>query len=200
MRRISIEALSSSREEILRLRGLLDAGGVAVVPTETFYGFAVEPRSEEGVRRVMDAKGRDGGKAFPVLFRDADHLRALGVTASEESLAPFFEIWPAPLTVVLPLRQPIAASRGASTLAVRIPAQARLRRLLASTGPLTATSVNRSGSPPLDDPDAIAAAFGDEIDLLIEGGKTPGGAPSTILDATQNPARVLRAGAFAWPA
>ncbi len=199
LRRISIDALNSSREEVFRFRELLGNGGVAAVPTDTFYAFAVDPFHEGGMRRVFEAKGRDAARAFPVLFATREQLARLGVTAPAAILEQYFRIWPAPLTVVLPIREPVAASRGLSTLGVRIPADRELRVLLQSAGPLTGTSVNRSGSPPLDDPDAVEKTFGREIDVLVDGGRTPGGKPSTIVDATGESPKVLRPGAFAWP-
>jgi L-threonylcarbamoyladenylate synthase len=199
LRRISIEALTSSPEEIRQLRDLLARGGVAAVPTETFYGFAADPLSETGIQRVVKAKRRDRVKALLVLFADWGQLTALGVTASRESLEPYFRVWPAPLTVVLPIRKPLPASLGSATLGVRIPAEPRLRRLLESTGPITATSVNRTGEPPISDPDTVEASFRSDVDLLVDGGRTPGGEPSTVIDGTQERPRVLRAGAFPWP-
>lgn len=199
MRRITIEGLTSSGTELLALRDLLSRGGVAAIPTETFYGLAADPHDDEAVRRIVGAKGRDDARAMPVLFSRPADLAGLGVTAPEQSLAPYFRIWPAALTVVVAIREPVAASRGACSLAIRIPASAPLRRVLEFTGPLTATSANRSGQPPMDDPEAVERLFEGSIDLLVDGGRTPGGLPSTILDATEDPPRVLRAGAFAWP-
>jgi len=199
VRRISIEALNASPAELSGLRVLLAEGGVVAVPTETFYGLAVDPRREDAMRRVIATKGRDDRKAFPVLFADVDQLAPLGVRTTAESLRPFLAIWPAPLTVVLPLREPIAASRGGRSLAVRIPAEPNLLRVLARVGPVTGTSANRSGSSPLNDPDAVSGLFGRELDLLLDGGNTPGGKPSTLIDATRDPPRLLRAGAYPWP-
>ncbi len=196
MRRISIAELNASAEELTNLRAMLAGGGVAAIPTETFYGLATNPKSEGGVRRIVEAKGRDDSKAMPVLFGTRDQLEHLGIAASAELLDRYFGIWPAPLTVVLPIREPIAASRGGSTLGVRLPAARKLRALLQAVGPLTGTSLNRSGSPPLEDPDAVEALFGRELNLLVDGGKTPGGKPSTLVDATRDPPVVLRAGAF----
>jgi L-threonylcarbamoyladenylate synthase len=133
------------------------------------------------------------------VFSTRIQLRELGVEAADALLDRLFAIWPAPLTVVLPIRESIAASRGVSSLGVRVPAWADLVRLLEETGPLTATSANRAGEPPLSDPDEVAAAFGDRIDVLIDGGRTPGGKPSTLIDATVDPPAVLRPGAFPWP-
>ena len=150
------------------------------------------------MERIFEIKGRDEANPLPVLFANRPDLEKLGVLAGPGTLDIYFAIWPAPLTVVFPIRAPIAASRGLSTLAVRLPASRKLRDLLAAIGPLTGTSLNRSGSPPLSDPDEIEASFRREIALLVDGGKTPGSLPSTLLDATRDPPVVLRPGAYVW--
>jgi L-threonylcarbamoyladenylate synthase len=199
MRRIPIDALIASPEELRKLRELLAHGGVAAIPTETFYALGANPLNEAGVRRIFQTKGRDDGKPLPVLFGAASQLEALGIVAEGGRLEHYMSIWPAPLTVAFSLRAPIAASRGLSSLAVRLPAAPKLRALLRVTGPLTGTSVNRSGSPAMSDPDEIEELFARNVDVLIDGGKTPGGKPSTIVDATVDPPALLREGAFAWP-
>ncbi len=199
LRRISLAQLTGSPEEIRRLRELFSAGGVAVLPTETFYGLAADPKSEDGVRRILEAKGRDDRKPLPVVFAMPAQLAGLGIAASGAVLDRYLALWPAPLTVVLPLEKPIAASRGSPTLAVRIPAAPDLRSLLEEVGPVTATSANRSDAPPLDDPDDVARVFAGRVDLLVDGGKTPGGLPSTLIDATVDPPVLLRRGAYPWP-
>jgi L-threonylcarbamoyladenylate synthase len=199
MQRVRTDDLVASREQTFRLRELLSKGGVAALPTETFYALATDPLSEAGVRRICEMKGRDDVKALPVLFATREHLNWLGVDAPQGILEPYFQIWPAPLTVVFSIRQPIAASRGIKKLGVRMPADRKLRTLLQSLGPVTGTSVNRSGSPPLDDPDAVEALFRRDIDWLVDGGRTPGGKASTVVDATTAPPAVLRPGAYEWP-
>jgi L-threonylcarbamoyladenylate synthase len=198
VRRISIADLNASAAELTDLRALLAAGGVAAVPTETFYGLAANPKSEGGVERVFQAKGRDNGSPLPVLFGAREQLEHLGVSAPPELLDRFFLIWPAPLTVVLPIERPIAASRGRLTLAVRMPATRALILLLESIGAVTGTSANFAGEPPLDDPDAVAAAFEARLDMLVDGGKTPGDKPTTLIDATVEPPALLREGAHRW--
>lgn len=198
MHRVAIDQLNASHEETFRLRELLGNGGVVALPTETFYGLAADPWSEAGVRRICEMKGREAVKALPVLFATRAHLERLGVEAPPGVLDRFFQTWPAPLTVVFAIRRPIAASRGVAKLGVRMPSDRRLRALLQGIGPVTGTSVNRSGSPPLDNPDAVEALFRREIDWLVDGGKTPGGKPSTVVDATVDPPAVLRPGAYAW--
>jgi L-threonylcarbamoyladenylate synthase len=199
MRRVSIDAMNSSPDEVFRFRELLGNGGLAAIPTETYYAFAAEPTNVAGVRRIFDLKGRDERKPLPVLFALRSQLERLGVEAPANKLDHYFQIWPAPLTVVFPIREPIAASRGQLALAVRLPAAAKLRSFLAISGCLTGTSVNRSGSAAISQPDTVEALFRRDIDVLVDGGVTPGGKPSTIVDATVDPPVVLRAGAFPWP-
>ncbi len=198
-RRIGLAELLDSPRELARFRKLLSSGGVAAIPTETFYALAADPTNERGVTRIFEIKGRDDGKPLLVLFAAREQLDCLGVSAPPKVLDRFLGIWPAPLTVVLPIGRPIPASRGGNTLAVRMPAASAVRRLLDATGPLTGTSANRSGAAPLADSEAVTSALGSEIDLLIDGGVTPGGEPSTVVDATREPPVVIRTGAFRWP-
>jgi L-threonylcarbamoyladenylate synthase len=196
---VRLRDLLESPAETARFREALRRGGVAAIPTETFYGLAADPRSEAGVARIFRIKKRDDGKPLLVLFSERRHLSDLGVGAGSDSLDRYMRIWPAPLTVVLPLLEPVAASRGASTLAVRMPADAAVLELLSAVGPLTGTSANRSGEPALSDPASVRDELGGDLDYLVDGGPTPGGSPSTLLDATRTPPVVVRAGAFRWP-
>jgi L-threonylcarbamoyladenylate synthase len=200
VRRIGIEELLASPDEVAALAALLARGGIAGIPTETFYGLAADPKSEVGVRRVLALKMRDAARPLLVLFGARRQLAPLGVAASPETLDRFFAIWPAALTVILPLSAPIPASGDALSLGVRMPAHAALRDLLVRIGPVTGTSFNRAGEPPCSDPEEAVRLMPGEVDILVDGARTAGGLPSTLLDATVDPPRVLREGAFAWRA
>ncbi len=178
------------------VREVRTSHGVVALPTETFYGLAVDPRDPGAVARVFAVKGRSAEKALLVVAASLAQLDALVVVpvGLRERLA---AAWPAPLTVVLPVREPVAA--GARTLAVRIPDHPLLRALLARVGPLTATSANRSGSPPAATADAVGAGLGDGVDLLLDGGPTPGGMPSTLLEARGDGLKLLRRGGWEPP-
>jgi L-threonylcarbamoyladenylate synthase len=199
LRRISLESLLEFTGRAGELRDALARGGVAAIPTETFYGLATSPWSAEGCARIVAMKGRPEQKALPVVAASAGDLETLGIDAPPETVRRFAALWPAALTVVFAVREPLACSAGERSLAVRVPAHADLRSLLASTGPLTATSANLSGEPALASPRRVFDAFGDAVDVLVDGGDTPGGLPSTIVDARVDPPRVVRAGAFPWP-
>jgi L-threonylcarbamoyladenylate synthase len=197
-RRISMEGLLSSPSELRGFRDLIAADGVAAIPTETFYALAANPLSEKAVARVFEIKGRDAEKALPVLFAGREQLADLKIEDSP-LLARFLAIWPAPLTVIFPTSGELPCAGGDSSLAVRMPAREDLRRLLQDVGPLTGTSANVSGSPALSDPSEIEIAFGGALNLLVDGGATPGIRASTLLDARFDPPRLLRRGAFSWP-
>jgi L-threonylcarbamoyladenylate synthase len=175
----------------------LAAGGVLAFPTESSYGLGVDPRDERGVEAIYRLKGRERGKALPVVAADVRQLLELGVDPDAEALAWATPRWPAALTVVLPLALPIAASAGALTIAARIPAHAGLRGLLTELGhALTATSANASGEPPLTDPLEVGewlAASGETF-LVVDGGKTVGGPPSTLVEVHAGEVTILRQG------
>jgi L-threonylcarbamoyladenylate synthase len=199
MKRRPLEALLGSPAEIGALQAALASGEVAAIPTETFYGLAADPRSVRGVGKIFAIKGRSSDKALPVLFSRPEQLASLGIEVSPPTLARYLALWPAPLTVIFAILAPLAASAGERSLAVREPAHPELRRLLDATGPLTGTSANRAGQPPLSDPDAVARELGPSIDWIIDGGRTPGRRPSTLLDGRIDPPRVVRSGEFPWP-
>jgi L-threonylcarbamoyladenylate synthase len=182
---------------VAAVREVLARHGVIALPTETFYGLAVDPGDEVAVARVFAIKGRDGGKALLVVAADLAQAGELAELDGARRAA-LAAIWPAPLTVVLPVRRPLAAA--AATIAVRVPDHALLRSLLARVGPLTATSANRSGARPAAAAGEVAAALAGEVDLILDGGPTEGGVPSTLVDWTGAHPRLLRPGAFALPA
>lgn len=177
------------------VRSLVSSGGVVAIPTDTLYGLAADPLSPAGVERVFALKGRDAGKALPVLAASVGAIEGLGVVLDERLRAALSRLWPAPVTVVLPLASPIPASGGERALAVRVPDRPLLCDLLRRVGPLTATSANRSGEPAARSAPEVVLAFGRSVPLVLDGGPSESALPSTLLDATTRPARVLRQGA-----
>ena len=176
---------------------VLAAGGLLAFPTESSYGLGVDPRDPRGVEAIFRLKTRERSKALPVVAADVAQLLALGVDPASVALAWAAPRWPAALTVVLPLVAPIPASAGAPTIAARIPAHDRLRRLLGELGhALTATSANPSGEPPLVDPAAVRtwlATSGEEV-LVVDQGETAGGLPSTLVELRDGEVVILRKG------
>jgi L-threonylcarbamoyladenylate synthase len=181
------------------LRAILDRGGVLAIPTESSYGLAADPWNPEGIARVYRLKGREGGKALPLVAADLDQVAALGVDPESPELARLARVWPAPLSGVLAVAGELpAAAAPDGTVAVRIPDHPGLRGLLAALGrPLTATSANRSGEPPVLDPDAAARLLAGEDAAVVDGGTLPGGPPSTLVRFRAGRPEVLREGAVA---
>jgi L-threonylcarbamoyladenylate synthase len=182
------------------LRAVLARGGMLAVPTESSYGLAADPRSAAGVEAIYRVKERERGKPLPVVAADAAQVGALGVDTSAEAFRRALPLWPAALTVALPLAAPLPAAAGGETLAVRIPGHELLRALLAELGTaLTATSANRSGEPPeltaAGVGELLAAAGADAV--VVDGGTLPGGPPSTLVAWEEGTWRVLRAGRYA---
>ena len=179
--------------QLAEIAKALASGAVLLMPTDTIYGLHALALDGNAVARVAEIKGREETKPFIVLASSTDQLQQLGVEADAERIETLASIWPAPLTVILPLREPIAASRGASTLAVRIPALDWLRDLVGRTGPLVSTSANRSGEPPVEDPSLLARDLQFHLDGIVDSG-VRNGEPSAILDLTSEPPRFLREG------
>ena len=179
--------------QLTEIARTLREGGVVLLPTDTIYGLHALARDETAVARIAAMKGREETKPFIVLASSVDELETLGVELSAERADALRTIWPAPLTVILPLRTPIAASRGASRLAVRIPALEWLRDLVARTGPLVSTSANRSGEPAATTPSLGDEEMQNALDGIVDGGER-NGTPSAILDLTSSEPRFIREG------
>jgi L-threonylcarbamoyladenylate synthase len=175
------------------IAALLRGGGIVLLPTDTIYGLHTVATNDASIARLATAKGRDDAKPFVVIASSIEQLEEVGIDFPPDFRPSLGALWPAPLTAVLPLRHPIAASRGASSLAVRIPAIPWLRDLVERTTPLASTSANRSGSPPISSPSQLAPEVLERIDGVVDAGSRVG-EPSTIVDFTQTPPVVLRQG------
>ncbi len=169
---------------------------MVVFPTETFYGLAVDPTQPDAVAAVFDLKGRPAGLALPLVAASVD---AGGAASSAGSATPM-RGWPpssGPVRSRSCLDAPAAIAPavhgGTQTVAVRVPAHPTARALAEACGhPLTATSANRTGEPAAADVAGIAAIAADRRVLVLDAGRTPGGRPSTIVDARVTPVRIIR--------
>jgi L-threonylcarbamoyladenylate synthase len=177
---------------------LLRAGALVAFPTDTVYGLGAHVFNVEAVAGLYAAKGRAQEKSIPVLLADLDDLAHIvaEVPAAAWKLAHTF--WPGALTLVMPRRPelPEAVSAGPG-VAVRLPDHPLTRDLIRAAGaPLATTSANRSGEPNTMTAAQVAAVLGDRIAAILDGGDAPGGVPSTVVDCTVLPPRVLRQGAI----
>jgi len=180
-------------QQLAEIEQLLHAGGVVLLPTDTIYGLHALATDESAVARVAEIKGRADTKPFVVLGNSLAQLEEIGIDVRADVRNALQALWPAPLTAILPLRHPIPASRGAATLAVRVPALAWLRELVGRGGPLLSTSANRSGEPPVESPENLALELQKMLDGIGGGGRNCG-EPSTIVDFTGAEPRLIREG------
>jgi L-threonylcarbamoyladenylate synthase len=181
------------------VRDALSDHGIVALPTETSYGLAVDPDDDIAVGRLFTLKRRPRDKALLVVGASLEQLGRL-VRVPDGWRERLETAWPAPLTVVLPTAAGSLAAGSGSTLAVRVPAGRLLRALLAVVGPVTATSANCSGGEALASADAVAELLGHGLAVLLDGGTTSGGSPSTLVDLISSPPRVLRKGPWNPPA
>jgi len=179
--------------QLAEIARTLGEGKVVLLPTDTIYGLHAVAGNAEAVARIAELKGREETKPFIVLAASLEQFPQLGIAAAPDVLRALESIWPAPLTAVLPLREPLPASRGAATLAVRIPALDWLRELVQRTGPLVSTSANRSGEPAIVEPKFLARELQDRLDGIADGGLCTS-EPSAILDLSSAEPRFIREG------
>jgi L-threonylcarbamoyladenylate synthase len=183
--------------EAIKVAGAtVTAGGVLLLPTESFYGLGADPRNEKAVARISRMKARPGALGLPVLCADWEQVESL-VIVPDAFRIKLSRLWPAALTVVLPTIEHLPAARR-GTLAVRIPAHAELRALLYRLGPLTGTSANRHGDPPSVTVDGALETLVETPNLVLDAGTTAGGRASTLVDLSGGAAEILRPGACDW--
>lgn len=174
-------------------------GGVVAFPTETFYGLAVDPWNEKAIDALYAAKGRPSDTAVALIADSIDVVRDRIVGGelprAAEILADKF--WPGPLTLVIPARASLSSllGGGTGTIGVRVSPHPISAALATKLGAITATSANPHGKPAMTRAVDVAAAM-PHLDLVLDGGETPGGAPSTLVDVTVDPPRIVRAGAI----
>jgi len=176
---------------------VIQAGGIIVYPTETLYGIGANAWDGSAIAKVRALKHRTDQKPILVIAGSQDQLRSL--TDEITPLAQRFidAFWPGPLTLVFRASKsvPDILSRGTGTIGVRIPSSPVCLRLLELAGcPLTSSSANLSGMPPLCNVADIRRAIPKGVDLFLDGGQLPPSKPSTVLDVTGSVARLLREG------
>ena len=184
-------------------REAIARGHIIAFPTETFYGLGADPAREDAVAAIFAAKGRSEGEALPLIAADTEAARRVAAIWSETADRLAAAFWPGPLTLVVPVRAGAVVggvTAGRDTIAVRVPGHPLARALAAAApaGVLTATSANRSGSPALTTADEVQHALGTSVALIIDGGPSPGGLASTIVDLTRDHPRLIRQGPVAF--
>ncbi len=179
----------------------LDSGNVVALPTDTFYGLAVDPVNLAAVDRIYDIKNRARHKPLSLLISDVAQAYALARACDQafDRLAERF--WPGPLTIIVKAgsRLPLRVTANTGNVALRVPDAAIARAVIARLGlPITATSANLHGFPECTYAQSVRDQLGDQIPLIVDGGPTGRTVATTIVDLTAggNEWSILREGAI----
>ena len=195
---LKIDSRKPDEEALAETARILREGGIVAFPTETFYGLGVDARQETAVEKIFRIKGRNVRNPVSVIVDSEQEVLPLVATIPDAARILMQKFWPGPLTLVFSAAPSVSShlTGGSGKIGIRVSSHA-VARLLARriAGPLTATSANLSGGQECTSAAEVIQLFGDRLDAVIDGGPTPGGKGSTILDTTVHPPLVLRAGA-----
>lgn len=184
----SPEAISAALEVIA-------AGGTVVFPTDTVYGLAASAFSAQAIEKLFQIKVRERGKPIAVLLGSLDQLKDVADDPSPAAIALAEKHWPGALTLVVPRHPQMPHNLSPlPTLGVRIPDHPAALALLQAAGPLAVTSANLSGQENTTTARQALSQLDGVVDLILDGGQTPGGVPSTVVDMTGETPRLLRQG------
>ena len=178
-----------------QIKEVLQRGGLAAIPTETFYGLGVNPFDQTALNRLCAVKGREDGKPILILVGSVKDLSSFAAEVPSAATVLMEAFWPGPLTIVFPARSsvPAALTAGSGRIGIRLSSCQPLREVLHRVGPLTGTSANRAGAPPPHTAREVEQALGQDVELIIDAGPTPGGLPSTVVEAAET-LRIVREG------
>ena len=191
------EILPATEEHIARAAAVIRAGGLVAFPTETVYGLGADALNEDAARKIFLAKERPADDPLIVHIASASQLPQLARQIPQRAWDLIERFWPGPLTLVLPKteRVPTVTTGGLDTVAVRMPSHPVAKRLIElSAVPIAAPSANRFGRPSPTIAKHVWEDLHGRIDLILDGGPTPIGVESTVLDLTVDPPMVLRPG------
>ena len=189
---------AGSSDAIPRALGTLRAGGLVAFPADTVYGVGSLAFDGKAVESIYTAKDRPIEKAIPVLIGDTDDLDKIAMDIPNMALKLASHFWPGPLTILVPKQPGLPEAVSAtSTVGVRVPDHEVARALLRAAGPMAVTSANISGQANPTTAEEVFTQLNGRIGLIIDGGKTPGGVPSTLVDCSGENIRILREGPIA---
>jgi L-threonylcarbamoyladenylate synthase len=180
---------------LARALEVLKSGGLVAFPTDTVYGVGAIAFDQVAVMSIYTAKYRPVEKAIPVLIGDVEDLEKVAISVPEIALKLAAHFWPGPLTLVVPKNPELSETVSAGpTVGVRVPDHPVVRSLLRLAGPLAVTSANLSGQLNPTTAKQVFGQLGGRIGLILDGGITPGGVASTVVDCTSGKLQILRLG------
>ena len=174
---------------------VLNKGGLVAFPTDTVYGVGALAFDGMAVGSIYAAKDRPVEKAIPVLIGETADLAKVTLEVPGVAVRMAARFWPGPMTLVVPKHPDLPETVSTSpTVGVRVPDHNVARAQLLAAGPMAVTSANISGQPSPSTAQEVLMQLGERIALIIDGGKTPGGVPSTVVDCSGAEPLILRAG------
>jgi L-threonylcarbamoyladenylate synthase len=186
---------AASPNAITRALEIVLSGGLVAFPTDTVYGIGSLAFQQQAIESIYVAKSRPVDKAIPVLIGENEDLIKVAGEIPMFAIKLINRFWPGPLTILVPKKPTLPEAISATaTVGVRLPDHDIARALLRLAGPMAVTSANISGQPSPTTAQQVLAQLGDRISIIIDGGKTPGGIPSTLVDCTGEEIKVLREG------
>ena len=197
--RIRLQEGSSEETALATASAAILDGNLIALPTETFYALSADLYNLRAVERIFQIKGRPDWKALLVLIDSVDQAEVISDSIPPEFYQIAERFWPGPLTLILPAakRVPLKVTGGTGTVGMRIPDQPFTRRVIEEVRlPIIGTSANLSGHPSCSSVEEVLRQLGGKIELVVDSGDSPGTAPSTVLDLTSTPARLVREGAI----
>ncbi len=191
------ELLTCSPEDIKRAAGMIRAGEVVGMPTETVYGLAANAFDEQAAAKIFAAKGRPSDNPLIVHISDFTMISEIAAELPQLAVTCAKRFWPGPLTMVLPKtpKIPSSVSGGLDTVGVRMPSHPGALALIAEAGvPLAAPSANLSGSPSPTTAEHVMSDMRGRIPAIIDGGECEAGVESTVICFEQDAIKILRPG------
>jgi tRNA threonylcarbamoyl adenosine modification protein (Sua5/YciO/YrdC/YwlC family) len=186
---------SSDPEVFKQAADLVTKGGLICFPTDTVYGVGCDAYQDRAIDKLYKAKRRPRDLPLPVLIGSASHVEGLVHNLPDTFWPIVSALWPGPLTLVVGMSNTLPDSLSLEgTVGLRMPNLPFALDLLEATGPMAVTSANRSGSKETRTAKEVFDQLGDTVDLIIDGGRTPGTVASTVLDLTTHPPQILREG------
>jgi len=187
--------LTATKKNITRAAQIVKSGGLVVYPTETVYGLGCDPLNAQAVKRIIEVKG-NRNKPLPILAANIENVeKAAFVSSNGKKLAAKF--WPGPLTIVFPKKPvlPSIVTFSLDSVGLRIPNNDIALQLSSlSGGLLVGSSANRTGEAPPRNVQEISTELKKMIDIVLDGGPTAHGIPSTVADLTSDKPKILREG------
>jgi L-threonylcarbamoyladenylate synthase len=194
---MNIDSQRPDDSMIAEVSSILREGGIVAYPTETFYGLGADGLNEDAVKKIFLIKGRNFKNPISVIIGDANDVRGLVEEIPAFAVQLMERFWPGALTIIFNASKGVSPllTAGTGKIGIRLSSHPVATALARKLGhPITATSANTSGKRECTRAEEVIEDIGEEVDVIVDGGRTPGGSGSTIIDITIDPPAILREG------